>query len=284
MKQKIIPIIVCPKCKSFLKLEVDDSSKHRIHQGKLLCTQCDARFKIIDDVVCFRPIKKRGCDKKRLRKTKNLFLRQEFRKEWQKHFSREEFLAVKDEWNWIIDSLNLKKSKIHLDWATGTGRFLRNILKVAKGELIALEIDYATCLGLKAFLKKIGKYSKVTIINGDARNMPFANNSIDSISSWHGLDEPNINKAIDESKRALKRNKALSTGGLFYEKSSKSFKIAKKSKINFASENKASQYFKKLGFKDIHYKAFFKAKWIDRKSFLPKFGDYYTTYVISGKK
>ena len=282
MKKKLTSILACPKCKSTLKVEEGEKLGNRIHKGKLLCKKCGARFEIIDDIVCFKPVTKK--DRKKIKKMKNLFLGQEYKKKWLKHFTKEELPALKEEWRWMINILNLKESKTHLDWATGTGRFLRNILVKVKGEIITLEVDYATCVGLKAFLEKLGKYSNITIVYSDAKNIPFVDNSFDSVSSWHGLDEPDIKRAIDESKRVLKRNRMVSTGGLFYEESSKSLKIAKKENIEFAVEGKAYQYFKELGFKDIKYKTFFTGRWLSRKDFLPRFGDYYTTYVISGRK
>lgn len=284
MNQKLISVIVCPKCKSQLDLKVKKRTRNRIHKGKLLCKNCNASFDIIDDIVCFRKITKGDKNKTKIQKTKDLFLNQEYKKEWQRHFSKKEFFAVKEEWKWIINSLDLRNSKIHLDWATGTGRFLRNILEIVKGQIIALESDYATCVGLRAFLKKIDGYSNITIIRGDARAMPFSDNSIDSISSWHGLDEPDIDKAIDESKRILKKDKKIAVSGLFYEKGSKSLGIAKKSKINFAQQERAYDYFKKLEFKDIKYKVFPKVKETSRENFLPHYGDYYYIYDISTKK
>lgn len=283
MRKKIISILVCPKCGSFLDLEIEKRSKDRIQTGDLKCNKCSASFKIIDDIVCFKSIAEKGLDKK-IKKFQESFLNQELKKKWLKYFNKKEFTALKEEWRWMINKLNLKNSKIHLDWATGSGRFLRNILGVIKGEIIAMEIDYATCVGLRDFLKKIKGYSRVTIICSDARKMPLADNSIDSISSWHGLDEPNISKAIDESKRVLKLNKIFSAAGLFYKKESKSLKIANKWKIKFAEENMAYRYFKRVGFKNIKHKTFFEGKWLERESFLPRFGDYYTSYAVVGRK
>ena len=284
MKRELISIIACSRCKSPLRLEKGRQRKNRIVSGKLMCEECGAVFEIIDEIICFKPITRRDKNKVRLRKIQNLFLGQELKKDWLKNFTEQEIATVRDEWSWMINHLNLKKSKIHLDWATGMGRFLRNILEVVKGEIAALEIDYATCLGLKTFLEKIGKYSNVTIIYGDARMMPFADNSIESVSSWGGLNEPNIKKALDESKRVLKTGRALAVSGEFYEEGSRSLKKAKKARIEFAKENEALQYFKRLGFKNINYKTFFKAKKLDRRDFLPCFGDYYTAYAIAGRK
>lgn len=276
--------MICPRCKSSLRLEIDNRSKNRIYKGRLLCVKCNAKFEIINDIVCFKSVALKDKNRTKLQKIEDLFLQQEYKKEWLKHFTKQELSDLKSEWGWMINNLNLKKSKIHLDWATGTGRFLRNILGITKGEIITLEVDYPTCVGLRTFLKKIGKYSNVTIICADARIMPLKDDSIDSISSWHGLDEPNINRAIDESRRVLKLNKVFSAAGLFYKKESKSLKIAKKWKIKFAEERIAYQYFKKIDFKDIRYKTFFRGKWSESESFLPRFGDYYTSYAISGQK
>jgi ubiquinone/menaquinone biosynthesis C-methylase UbiE/uncharacterized protein YbaR (Trm112 family) len=284
MKKKLISIMACPKCSSSLILQAVSKTKTRIHTGKLLCKKCNNEFEIIDDIVCFKSITQKDRNRVESRRMINTFLKQEFKKDWIKRFLKKEFNFVKDEWKWMINNLNLRKSKIHLDWATGTGRFLRNILSIIRGEIIALETDYATCVWLKLFLKKLKKYSRATIICGDARNMPFRSNSIGSISSWHGLDEPKMDKVIDESKRVLKKGKRLALSGVFYEKNSKSLKLARKWEIRFAQESQIYKYFQKLDFKDIKYKIFFKAKWSDRKSFLPRFEDYYSSYAISAKK
>ncbi len=283
MRQKINSTLICPKCGGLLDLKIEKKSGDRINKGDLSCDKCNANFKIIDDIVRFKPIAERGLDKK-IKRVREMFLDQELNKKWAKHFSKEEFGVLKEEWRWMINKLNLKNSQIHLDWATGTGRFLRNILNLVKGEIIAIESDYATCVALRDFLKRIKKYSKTTIICGDARNMPLVDNSVDSVSTWSGLDEPKISKALDESKRVLKKDRPLVVSGLFFEDNSKSLKIALREKIEFAKKDKTQQYFKKLGFKDIDYKIFFEGKWASGKDFLPKKGDYYASYAVAGRK
>lgn len=285
MKREIISIIVCPKCKTpLIILKERKGSRNRIQSGELRCKKCGAVFKILDDIACFLPVSQGDKSREKIQKMQKLVVNQELEKKWVKYFPREEFLAVRNEWSWMINNLDLKKSKIHLDWGAGTGRFLREFLRFFKGEIIALEIDYPTCVALKTLLKRLKKYSQVTIICGDAKNMPLCSNSIDSISSWHGLDEPNIKKALNESKRILKTNKVFSASGLFFEKGSRSLRIAKESGIEFAKENRVCQHLRKIGFRDIEYKIFFKGRWSDYKSFLPRFGDFYTCYAISGRK
>jgi len=284
MKRKLSKIFICPRCKTFLRLKIIKKHNERVKQGFLLCLKCNIKYEIINDIVCFKRIKVKNKDEKKIESIKDLFLNYEYKKEWYKHFSKQELSTLKKEWKFIIDNLNLNKSKVHLDWATGTGRFLRNILNKANGEIIALDFGYSNCVGLKIFLKKLNKYSNITIVCADARDMPFTDNSIDSISSWHGLDEPRIEKAINESKRVLKKNKKVAFSGVFYEKNSKSLELSRKFRINFAEEDKAYYYFKKFNFKDIKYQKFPKVKEKSRRNFIPRYGDYWTVYTISGKK
>lgn len=283
MKEKIIPILICPKCGGSLCLKIEKKSGDRINEGDLNCNKCNASFKITDDIICFKSIQKKNLDKK-IKRIREMFFSQELNKDWLKHFDKKEQSALEKEWKWMMDKLNLENSKIHLDWATGTGRFLRNVLNLIKGEIITLETDYATCLGLRDFLKKIKEYSKITIIYGDARNIPLADNSVDSVSSWHGIDESKINKALDEAERVLKKDGVLAVSGLFFEDNSRSLKIALQEKIEFAKKDKTQQYFKRSGFKDVNSKVFFEGKWTSDKDFLPKKDDYYTSYGVAGRK
>lgn len=266
MKQEILKILACPKCKSPLE----------IAGGNLRCVKCNSEFKITDGIIYFKPVGK-------IRKLPVAF-KKEIKKEWLAHYQQGEIQALKEEWKWKINKLNLKRSKIHLDWATGTGRFLREILTVVKGEIIALDADYATCVWLVKFLRRIGKYPRISVVYGDARNMPFRDNAFDSISSWHGLDEPEINKALDESKRVLKKNKVIATSGFFIEKGSKSLKLAGKFRMRFLEKGKACRYFQRTGFKDVAYQEFFRGRWSEKGDFLPKFNDKYVIYGISGRK
>lgn len=266
MRREILKILVCTKCQSSL----------RVTGGNLRCANCNSEFKIIDGIICFKPASK-------IKKLPVAF-KKEIEKAWLAHYPKEERQALNEEWKWLIGKLNLKQSKIHLDWATGTGRFLREVLVGAKGEVVALDADYATCVWLVKFLQRIGKYTKASVIYGDARNMPFRNNSFDSISSWHGLDEPDITKALDESSRTLRKNGTIATSGFFVEKRSRSLKAASKFKMRFLEKGKARQHFRKIGFRDIDYREFFKGRWLEKGDFLPKFNDKHVSYGISGRK
>ena len=119
-------------------------------------------------------------DTKKLRKTT---IEQEIPKKWMLFFSKPELTALKKEWGYLLSVVKKNKSAIHLDFATGTGRFLRNIVPKTKGEIIALDNGYSTCQELSFFLKKIKRSTRVSIICADARIMPFRDGVFDSISS-----------------------------------------------------------------------------------------------------
>jgi len=273
----MLKILACPKCKSPLGLGLGNEIRSRIYNGKLHCPKHDGVAEIVDEVVYFRKI---GENIVKL----PIPLDKEVKRKWLKFFSKQELAALRREWKWMFGKLNLKRSKTHLDWATGTGRFLREVSEVFRENIIVLEYDRATCIWLKDFLKKIGKYSKVSIVCCDARNMPLRSNSIDSVSSWHGLDEPNIKKALNESRRVLKGRRPIACSGFFLKETLKSLNIAAKEKMEFVIEGKSYQYFRRLGFTDVDYKIFWEGKWTSRRDFLPKFGDHCVNYGISGRK
>ncbi|TES98146.1 class I SAM-dependent methyltransferase [Patescibacteria group bacterium] len=284
MRENLESIFICPKCNFSLELKVFKKTRGRIHGGELRCKKCKKVFKIIDDIVCFKKLTRTVKDKQKIQKAKRFYLGKELRKEWLKHFTKPELVMMRDQWQWMIEKTNLKGSQVHLDFCTGAGRFLGNIPDLVGGEIVTLDFGFADCVGLRELLKKLRKYSRVTIVCADAHKMPFAPSSISSITSWHGLDEPGTDKAVKESKRVLKRDGRIAASGLFYEEGSKSLKSALKWKIKFAKEGEVLKYFKKANFKDIQYRTFFKTKSLERKDFLPKFGDYYTIYGISGRK
>ena len=110
MKEKIIPILICPKCGGLLDLKIEKKSGDRIHEGNLNCNKCGASFKIIDDIVCFKLISEKGLDKK-IKKVREMFFSQELNKDWLKHFDKKELIALKEEWKWMINKLDLKIAK-----------------------------------------------------------------------------------------------------------------------------------------------------------------------------
>lgn len=283
MRINIINHLACPKCQTEFSLLIHRKTKERVVEGELKCNGCNKKFYIRNGIVCFESCQKKSFEKN-IKKLRRLTIGREMSKKWMHFFSKPEFVALKQEWSFLLSVVKKNKSAIHLDFATGTGRFLRNIVPKTKGEIIALDNGYGTCQELRCFLKKIRKYRKVSIICADARKMPFRNGVFDSVSSWHGLDEPKMKKAIGEAQRVLKKGGYFVASGIHYQKGSKSFLIAKKHGIRFISKEAVTHVLKKIGFRRTEYKVFFQGRWNEKGNYLPIFGDFYSTYAIKAKK
>lgn len=283
MKLEILNQLVCPTCHRVVKLSIRSKTRERVLEGELRCEICKRKFPIKNGVACFitvciRPTKRTA---QNLRKTT---LNQEIPQKWMNLFSKEELKALKKEWQWMLSSIKKNKKAIHLDFATGTGRFLRNIVSKTKGEIVALDNGYGTCQELRYFLKRIKKYNRVSIVCADAREMPFKNGVFDSVTTWHGLDEPKMGKAVKEVKRVLKKDGYFAASGIHYQKGSKSFLRAKRHHINFLTREITIKKLKDAGFRNIEHKIFFEGQWNEIGSFLPIFKDWYMTYAVRSQK
>ena len=199
-------------------------------------------------------------------------------------FSHRELMALYKEWEFMLSVVKKDRETVHLDFATGTGRFLRNIVSRTKGEVVALDNGYGTCLELLYLLKKIRKYKQVSIVCANARNMPFRDNTFDSVSSWAGLDEPNIKRAIKEVYRVLKPRGYFIASGLHYLRGSKSFFRAQKHHIDFLTKEMIIESLRRSGFRNIKHKIFFEGRWNERGDYLPVFGDWYISYALQAQK
>jgi len=283
MRINIINHLICPTCRIKFSLAIRKKAKERIIDGVLKCEKCGRKFYIRDEVACFT-----FCNKKQLKKDaqklRKITTEQEVPKKWMRLFSKQELAALKKEWNFLLSAIRKDKLAIHLDFATGTGRFLRNIILKTKGEIVALDNSYSTCQELKYFLKKIKKYSRVSIICADARKMPFRNKTFNSASSWHGLDEPKMKDAIKEAKRVIKKEGYFMASGIHYQEGSKSFLRAKKHNINLLTKEKIVRILGNAGFHKIEHKIFYKGRWNEKGDYLPIFGDLYITYAIRSRK
>lgn len=282
MRFTVINHLACPMCLGDFLLSTRKKTKERIIEGELKCKKCYRRFSIKNGIAYFitKP-RKQALDVKKARKT---IIKQEIPKTWMKHFSKKELAALHKEWNWMLSVIKKNKNAVHLDFATGTGRFLRNIVPKTKGEIIALDFGYPTCQESVYFLKRIKKYKQVSVVCADARKMPFKSEVFNSVSTWHGLDEPKMEKALRETKRVLKKEGFFTASGVHYQKGSKSFLRAKKHGIRFITQEATMRFMKKVSFRRVEHKRFFRGRWSDQRDYLPIFGDFYSTYVVRAEK
>jgi len=283
MRLNIINHLVCPICRADFSFSIYKETKERVIDGELKCKKCGKSFYIKNGIVCFVSCVKKQFERD-VEKLRKATIEQEIPKKWMRAFSKPELVALKKEWGFLLSVVKKNKLAIHLDFATGTGRFLRNIVPETKGEIVALDNGYGTCQELQYFLKKIKKYNKVSIICANARKMPFRNEVFNSISSWHGLDEPKMKDAVKEVKRVLKKRGYFTASGIHYQEGSKSFRRAKKHNINFLTKEEITRTLRNAGFRKTEHKIFYKGHWNEKGDYLPIFGDLYITYAVRGKR
>lgn len=282
MRITILNYLACPTCLGDFAFSTRKRTKERIIEGELKCKKCYRRFSIKNGIAYFIP--KPGKQALDAKKAREITIKQEIPKTWMKHFSKKELAALHKEWDWMLSVIKKDKNVVHLDFATGTGRFLRNVAFKTEGEIIALDFGYSTCQELVYFLKRIKKYKRVSIVCTDAHKMPFKDDVFDSISSWHGLDELKMEKAIKETKRVLKMGGYFTASGVYYQKGSKSFLRAKKHGIHFITKEAIIRFMKKIGFHKVEHKIFFKGRWDEKGDYLPIFNDLYSTYAVRAEK
>ncbi len=114
--------------------------------------------------------------------------------------------------------------------------------------------------------------------------MPFKNGTFDSITSWHGLDEPKMERAVREAKRVLKKDRYFAASGIHYQKGSKSFLRAQKHEIGFLTKEMVTQTLRAARFRKINHKIFYKGQWSEKGDYLPIFNDLYMIYTVRAKK
>ncbi len=283
MRINILNHFICPRCQGKFLFSIQKKTKERIIEGELECKKCGKKFYIKDEIAYFVPCGKKQFEKD-ARKLRKITREQEIPKKWKRFFSKSELTALKREWDFLLSVVKKNRSAIHLDFATGTGRFIRNIVSKTKGEIIALDNGCGTCQELQYFLKKIKKYNRVSIICADARAMPFKNGVFDSITSWHGLDEPKMERAIKETKRVLKKDGYFAASGIHYQKVSKSFLRAQKHGIGFLTKEMTMQILRAARFHKTEHKTFHKGYWNEKGDYLPIFNDFYIIYAVRSKK
>lgn len=107
--------------------------------------------------------------------------------------------------NYMIDLLNLSPENRVLEISAGTGKDSQLILKrlSEKGELICLDVSPDMLYYAKQKLSKFNNYTEA--ISGSACNLPFEDNSFDSLYCFAGVGHfPSIEKGLSEMARVVK--------------------------------------------------------------------------------
>ena len=115
------------------------------------------------------------------------------------------FLSLGIDYYWrkkFINLLKIDTQKIVVDVATGTGDIARLLSKQYNVKVVGL--DYAFNM-LKVADQNLRSDKNISLLFGDAENLPFRDNSVDMITVSFGFRNfGNYNKALSEFHRILK--------------------------------------------------------------------------------
>ena len=189
--ENLLKILACPVCKSDLHLD----------SKKLFCKMhCKVHYPIENGIIKLLPNAPDNNDKEMIIKknVKKLF---DSIEDYDVYSHAKgvvgEYEESKERSN-VLKNLRLKKGSLILDAACGDGRFLE---LTGNSNIIGLDIS----LSLLNAAKKKGL--KNILILGDLENLPFKDSVFDEIFAVRVLGHlPNINNAINEISRVLKKN------------------------------------------------------------------------------
>lgn len=109
--------------------------------------------------------------------------------------------------NTLVKMLRNDNPKSVLDVATGTGDLAIAIQKGTGAQVLGYDLSQQMLnVGIEK-VKKLGLANKITMVKGDAENIPFEDNKFDAVSVAFGVRNfENLEKGLSELKRVVKEN------------------------------------------------------------------------------
>ena len=191
MKSDLLEILNCPACRHSLKLEVEQTTGHRVIDGHLLCHDCQAKYPIVNAIPRF-------VDSRNYAGTFglqwNLFRQTQLDSHTQQAISRNRFF---DYSGWLPEELAGKQI---LDVGCGAGRFAEIALNCG-ANVVAL--DYSTAVD--AAMANLGDYDSFSVVQGDIYRLPFKPQSFDYVYCFGVLQHtPDVSRAFAALPEMLK--------------------------------------------------------------------------------
>jgi len=110
-----------------------------------------------------------------------------------------------------VKSLQLQDGELLLDVATGTGDQGFTALKAAKIRVVGLDFSFNMLEIAQEKIQKRGLSQRFEVIQGDAENLPFGDDSFDALTISYGIrNVGTISAALTEFYRVLKPGGRLS--------------------------------------------------------------------------
>jgi len=192
MKERLMKILVCPKEKSRLNLEVIEANQEEIMEGVLSCKTCGEQYKIVNGIPRFVSSEKYVGN---------------FGYQWNKHrltqldnaHSKVSESTLKTKTSLAAENV---KGKLLLDAGCGMGRF-SDVVSRWGGEVVSIDLSTA----VDAAYHNIGHRDNVNIIQADIYELPFREETFDIIFSIGVLmTTPDCKKAFMQLPKLLKQN------------------------------------------------------------------------------
>ena len=112
--------------------------------------------------------------------------------------------------NTLVKWMNKDQPKEVLDVATGTGDLAIAVQKGTQAQITGLDLSQQMLnVGIEK-IKKLNLDSKISMMKGDAENLPFEDNKFDAVSVAFGVRNfENLTKGLAELRRVVKENKSV---------------------------------------------------------------------------
>ena len=112
--------------------------------------------------------------------------------------------------NTLVKWMNKDQPKEVLDVATGTGDLAIAVQKGTQAKVTGLDLSQQMLnVGIEK-IKKLNLDSKISMMKGDAENLPFEDNKFDAVSVAFGVRNfENLTKGLAELRRIVKENKSV---------------------------------------------------------------------------
>ena len=112
--------------------------------------------------------------------------------------------------NTLVKWLNNDQPKEVLDVATGTGDLAITVHKGTGAKVVGFDLSQQMLnVGIDK-IKKLNLDGEISMIKGDAENMPFESNKFDAVTVAFGVRNfENLEKGLAELRRVVKENKSV---------------------------------------------------------------------------
>jgi len=112
--------------------------------------------------------------------------------------------------NTLVKWMSKDAPKLVLDVATGTGDLAIAVQKGTGAEIIGLDLSQQMLNVAIEKIKKIQLTEKISMVKGDAENLPFEDNKFDAVSVAFGVRNfENLEKGLVELRRVVKENASV---------------------------------------------------------------------------